>query len=280
MTTASSTSDIEEAEPVINFKTVGSNIHSTTVTVEDERNDTTTRQLSLYTGSTKDDMKTDETRHNDLQDLTTDPTKQMTPTQDPSPTDDLDKETIQVESTTDNSLPESDQPELNPSLPGSPTPANTNPTHLTETEHPLSSQLDGGLTMQTMPLTTVENESNQEEISPGPTKPISTDTTITNIFGDDNLSTPEPDQELDMNPAQDLTPDSSSTSSTTTPCICPATTTSLGTTTTTTTGTTTASGDCLCPDIILGPAEGESLIFLWTLNGHTLVIIDHFFNFK
>merc|ERR1711953_401733 len=143
------------------------------------------------------------------------------------------------------------------------TPANTNPTHLTETEHPLSSQLEGGPTMQTMPLTTVENESNQEEISPGPTKPTSTETTITNIFGDDNLSTPEPDQELDMNPAQDF----SSTSSTTTPCICPATTTSLGTTTTTTTGTTTASGDCLCPDIILGPAEVETATDLPVTSG-------------
>merc|ERR1712112_448150 len=74
-------------------------------------------------------------------------------------------------------------------------------------------------------------------------------------------STPEPDMELNLNLAQDLTPDSSSSSSSssTTPCICPATTTtSFGTTGGTTTGTTTSSGDCLCPDIILGPAEVET----------------------
>merc|ERR1711874_479148 len=69
-----------------------------------------------------------------------------------------------------------------------------------------------------------------------------------------------------MNPAQDLPPESSSTPSTTTPCICPATTT-LGTTTTTTTGTTTASGDCLCPDIILGPAEVETATDLPVTSG-------------
>merc|ERR1712037_360442 len=110
------------------------------------------------------------------------------------------------------------------------------------------------------PLAMEENESTSEEISKGPTKPTSTDTTLDSgntieIIGDANQQpTPEPDMELNINLAQDLTPESVSSTSTT-PCICPTSTTSFGTTGSTTTGTTTASGDCLCLDIILGPAE-------------------------
>merc|ERR1712192_190996 len=89
-------------------------------------------------------------------------------------------------------------------------------------------------------------------------------TIITNTVGDDNNQypkTPEPDQDLNINlAAQDLTPESVSSSTSTTPCICPSTTT-------TTTGTTTASGDCLCPDIILGPAEVETATDLPVTSG-------------
>merc|ERR1712192_249798 len=87
-------------------------------------------------------------------------------------------------------------------------------------------------------------------------------TIITNTIGDDNNQypkTPEPDQDLNINlAAQDLTPESVSSSTSTTPCICPSTTT---------TGTTTASGDCLCPDIILGPAEVETATDLPVTSG-------------
>merc|ERR1711971_658278 len=282
-----STSSLAEADVVINLKTVASNIIPNTINIDDGGNDLTTRQFTLYTGSTNDDMIPDQTRHNDLQDLTTKTTENMISetdilTQDSSQTNDHDKEsTIHIQTTTDNSLSEGQAPELNPSLPGSPTYVSTNenfPTYvntnannlLGETKHPLSTQ--------TMPLTIEENESNseEEEISKGPTKqPTWADTTLDSgnpieiqFEDDDNQhpATPEPDQELNINLAQDqdLTPESpSSTSTSTTPCICPSTsTTSFGTTTTgsstTTTGTTTASGDCLCPDIILGPAEVEA----------------------
>merc|ERR1712181_202316 len=77
-----------------------------------------------------------------------------------------------------------------------------------------------------------------------------------------------PDKDLNINLAkQDLTPDSVSSSTSTTSCICPSTTTNSFGTTTTTTGTTTASGDCLCPDIILGPAEVETATDLPVTSG-------------
>merc|ERR1712037_1061282 len=122
------------------------------------------------------------------------------------------------------------------------------------------------------PLAMEENESTSEEISKGPTKPTSTDTTLDSgntieSIGDANQQpTPEPDMELNINLAQDLTPESVSSTSTT-PCICPTTTTSFGTTGSTTTGTTTASRDCLCPDIILGPAEVETATDLPVTSG-------------
>merc|ERR1711974_525046 len=107
----------------------------------------------------------------------------------------------------------------------------------------------------------------------GPTKPAWTETTLDSantidIIGDANQQlTAEPDKELNINLAQDLTPESVSSTSTT-PCICPPTTTSFGTTgSTTMTGTTTASGDCLCPDIILGPAEVETATDLPVTSG-------------
>merc|ERR1712130_913903 len=262
MTTSSaaefSITGLESAEPVINLKTVGSNVLSSTVNIEDGGNDLTTRQPTLFTGSTKDNMTPDQTRRNDLQDLTT---KQMTSTmdiltQDSTQTYDNDKETVRIQTTTDNSLSEGQAPELNPSSPGSDTNVNTNPNNLGGTKHPLSTQLEG----QTMPFT-IEGDESNSEISK---KPTWMDTTLDSgntieIIGNANQqpSAPEPDMELNLNLAQDLTPDSvssSSSSSSTTPCICPATTTtSFGTT-----GTTTSSGDCLCPDIILGPAEVET----------------------
>ena len=256
-----STSGLEEAELVINLKTVGSNILSSTIYIEDGGNDLTTRQLTLYTGSTKDNIIPDQTRQNDLQDLTTKTTEYISSrtdisTQDSTQTNEHDKETVRIQTTTDNSVSKSEAPELNPSSPASQTNVNTN----SGTKRPLSTQLAG----QTTPLAMEENESTSEEISKGPTKPTSTDTTLDSgntieieIIGEANQQpTPEPDMELNINLAQDLTPESVS-STFTTPCICPATTTSFGTTGSTTTGTTTASGDCLCPDIILGPAEGD-----------------------
>merc|ERR1711974_380375 len=244
----SSTSDLEEAVVVINLKTVGSNILSSTINVEEGVNDLTTRQLTLYTGSTKDNMIPDQTRHNDLQDLTTKTTEYVTSTtdimtQDLTQTNEFDKETLRIETTTDNSLSEGQAPELDPSLPSSQTNVNTNSNNLGGTKHPLSTQLEG----QTMPLVIEEDESNSEEISKGPTKPAWTETTLDSantidIIGDANQQlTAEPDKELNINLAQDLTPDSvSSTSTSTTPCICPPTTTSFGTTgSTTMTGTAT-----------------------------------------
>merc|ERR1712192_63607 len=283
-------SGLEEADVVINLKTVASN------NIDDGGNDLTTRQFTLYTGSTNDDMIPDQTRHNDLQDLTTQTTENMISktdilTQDSFQTNDPDKETtIHMQTTTDNSLlSEGQASELNPSLPDSPTYVNINedsPTYvntnannnlLGETKHPLSTQ--------TMPLTIKEKESNsEEETSKGPTKLTWTDTTLDSgstieiQFEDDDNNqqypaTPEPDQELNINLAkQDLTPESTSTSPSsspsTPPCICP--TTSFGTTagsSTTTTGTTTTSGDCLCPDIILGPAEVETATDLPVTSG-------------
>jgi len=265
-----STSGLEEAEPVINLKTVGSNILSSTINIEDGGNDLTTRQLTLYTGSTKDNIIPDQTRQNDLQDLTTKTTEYITSrtdisTQDSTQTNEHDKETVRIQTTTDNSVSKSEAPELNPSSPASQTNVNTN----SGTKRPLSTQLAG----QTTPLAMEENESTSEEISKGPTKPTSTDTTLDSgntieIIGDhgNQQPTPEPDMELNINLAQDLTPESVSSTSTT-PCICPATTTSFGTTGSTTTGTTTASGDCLCPDIILGPAEVETATDLPVTSG-------------
>jgi len=281
-----STSRLEEADVVINLKTVASNIILNTINIDDGGNGLTTRQLNLYTGSTNDDMIPDQTRHNDLQDLTTQTMKttenmisktDILTQEDSSQIYDHDTETtIHIQTTTDNSFSEGQAPELNPSLPGSPTYVNTNANNLPgETKHPLSTQLEEG---QTKPFTIEENESNSEEISKGPTNPTLTDTTLDSgntidiQFGDDNNqhpATPEPDEELNINLAkQDLTPESVSSTSTT-PCICPATTTSFGTTTgsTTMTGTTTASGDCLCPDIILGPAEVETATDLPVTSG-------------
>merc|ERR1711971_67607 len=175
----SSTSGPEEADVVINLKTVASNIISNTINIDDGGHDLTTRQFNLYTGSTNDGMIPDQTRHNDLQDLTTPTTEYMISktdisTQDYSKTYDHDKETtIHIQTTTDNSLSEESQaPELNPSLPDSSTYVNTNPNNMGETKRPLSTQ--------TMPLTIEENESNSEEekISKGPTKPTWADTTL------------------------------------------------------------------------------------------------------
>jgi len=294
---STTTGSLEEADVLINLKTVASNIISNTINIDDGGHDLTTRQFTLYTGSTNDDMIPDQTRHNDIQDLTTQMTENLILktdilTQDSSQTNDPDTETtIHIQTTTDNSLSEEGQaPELNPSSPDSPTYVNTNentPTYVnTNANNLLGETTKHPLSTQTMPLTIEEKESNsEEEISKGPTKATWADTTldsgntiITNIIGDDNNQypkTPEPDQELNINLAkQDLTPESisSSSSTSTTPCICPSTsTTSFGTTTagstTTTTGTTTASGDCLCPDIILGPAEVETATDLPVTSG-------------
>merc|ERR1711974_432660 len=120
----SSTSDLEEAVVVINLKTVGSNILSSTINVEEGVNDLTTRQL-------------------DLQDLTTKTTEYVTSTtdiltQDLTQTNEFDKETLRIETTTDNSLSEGQAPELDPSLPSSQTNVNTNSNNLGGTKHPLS----------------------------------------------------------------------------------------------------------------------------------------------
>merc|ERR1712128_124820 len=157
-------------------------------------------------------------------------------TQDSTQTND--KETLRIQTTTDNSLlSEGQAPDLNPSLPSSQTYVNTNSNNLGETKDPLSAQLAG----HTMPLT------NSEEVSKGPTKPTWTETTLDSantieMIGNENEQPlAEPDMELNINLGQDLTPESVSSTSTT-PCICPATTTSFGTTGSTATGTTTASG--------------------------------------
>merc|ERR1719237_1582857 len=148
-------------------------------------------------------------------------------TQDSTQTNEHDKETVHIQTTTDNSVSKSEAPELNPSSPASQTNVNTN----SGTKRPLSTQLAG----QTTPLAMEENESTFEEISKGPTKPTSTDTTLDSgntieIIGDANQQpTPEPDMEFNINLAQDLTPESVSSTSTT-PCICPTSTTSFGTT--------------------------------------------------
>merc|ERR1711971_1351527 len=147
-----STSSLAEADVVINLKTVASNIIPNTINIDDGGNDLTTKTTENMISET---------------DILT---------QDSSQTNDHDKEsTIHIQTTTDNSLSEGQAPELNPSLPGSPTYVSTNenfPTYvntnannlLGETKHPLSTQ--------TMPLTIEENESNseEEEISKGPTK--------------------------------------------------------------------------------------------------------------
>jgi len=73
----STTSNPEEAGLVINLKTVASNIILNTINIDDGGNDLTTRQFNLYTGSTNDEMVPDQTRHNDLQDLTTLTTKNI-----------------------------------------------------------------------------------------------------------------------------------------------------------------------------------------------------------
>merc|ERR1711974_268349 len=142
----SSTTDLEEADVVINLKTVGSNILSSTINIEDGVNDLTTRQLTLYTGSTKDNMTPDQTRHNDLQDLATKTTEYVASTtyiltQDLTQSNEHDKETLRIETTTDNSLSEGQAPELNPSLPSSQTNVNTNSNNPGGTKHPLSTQL-------------------------------------------------------------------------------------------------------------------------------------------
>merc|ERR1712013_740565 len=64
-----------EADIVINLKTVGSNIISSSV--EEGGDDLTTRQFTFYIGSTKDNVIPDQTRHNDLQDKTTQTTKTL-----------------------------------------------------------------------------------------------------------------------------------------------------------------------------------------------------------
>merc|ERR1711971_307064 len=66
-----STSSLAEADVVINLKTVASNIIPNTINIGDGGHDLTTRQFTLYTGSTNDHMIPDQTRHNDLHDLTT-----------------------------------------------------------------------------------------------------------------------------------------------------------------------------------------------------------------
>merc|ERR1712037_456630 len=126
-----STSGLEEAEPVINLKAVGSNILSSTINIEDGGNDLTTRQLTLYTGSTKDIIIPDQTRQNALQDLTTKTTEYISSrtdisTQDSTQTNEHDKETVRIQTTTDNSVSKSEAPELNPSSPASQTNVNTN----------------------------------------------------------------------------------------------------------------------------------------------------------
>merc|ERR1719402_2192548 len=85
-----------EAEIVINLKTVGSNMISSSV--EEGGDDLTTRQFTFYTGSTKDNIIPDQTRHNDLQEPTTQTTKTPdTTTQDSSETND-----DEMQTTTDN----------------------------------------------------------------------------------------------------------------------------------------------------------------------------------
>jgi len=241
-----------EAEIVINLKTVGSNM--ITSSVEEGEDDLTTRQFIFYTGSTKDNIIPDQTRHNDLQDKTKTPD---TPTQDSTKTKDE-----ELKTTTDNKPLEGQAPaELNSTvLPSSETDVNTISNDLGGTKEPLSTQLAG----QTKTSTVEEIEATKT--SQGPTNPAWTDTTIDpaiDLNGD--LATPDPDKEQNNNLVHDLTHASSSS----TPCICPSTTTSLGTTdgtTTTTTGTTTASGDCLCPDIF-GPAEVETATDLPATSG-------------
>merc|ERR1719206_1001225 len=245
-----------ETDIVINLKTVGSNIISSSV--EEGGDDLTTRQLTFYTGSTKDNVIPDQTRHNDLQDKATQTTKTLdTLTQDSTKTND-----DEMETTTDNKQAPA---ELNSSvLPSSETDVNTISNDLGETKEPLSTQL----AEQTMTSTVEEIEATKA--SQGPTNPAWTDTTIDpaiDLNGD--LATPEPDKEQNNNLVQDLTHASSISSSSTTPCVCPSTTISLGTTdgsTTTKTGTTTASGECLCPDIF-GPAEVETATDLPATSG-------------
>merc|ERR1719402_724580 len=85
-----------EAEIVINLKTVGSSMISSSV--EEGGDDLTTRQFTFYTGSTKDNIIPDQTRHNDLQEPTTQTTKTPdTLTQDSSETND-----DEMQTTTDN----------------------------------------------------------------------------------------------------------------------------------------------------------------------------------
>merc|ERR1719206_524278 len=246
-----------EADIVINLKTVGLNIISSSV--EEGGDDLTTRQLTFYTGSTKDNVIPDQTRHNDLQDKTTQTTKTLdTLTQDSTKTNDDEMQTT----TDDKQAPA----ELNSSvLPSSETDVNTISNDQGGTKEPLSTQL----AEQTMTSTVEEIEATKA--SQGPTNPAWTDTTIDpaiDLNGD--LATPEPDKEQNNNLVHDLTHASStSSSSSTTPCVCPSTTTSLGATdgsTTTTTGTTTASGECLCPDIF-GPAEVETATDLPATSG-------------
>merc|ERR1712115_403520 len=216
-----------EADIVINLKTVGLNIISSSV--EEGGDDLTTRQLTFYTGSTKDNVILDQTRHNDLQDKTTQTTKTLdTLTQDSIKTND-----DEMQTTTDNKQAPA---ELNSSvLPSSKTDVNTISNDQGGTKEPLSTQL----AEQTMTSTVEEIEATKA--SQGPTNPAWTDTTIDpaiDLNGD--LATPEPDKEQNNNLVHDLTHASSISS--TTPCICPSTTTSLGTTdgsTTTMMGTTT-----------------------------------------
>merc|ERR1719206_1182896 len=239
-----------EAEIVINLKTVGSNMISSSV--EGGGDDLTTKQFTFYTGSTKDNIIPDQTRHNDLQDLPTQTTKTPdTPTQDSTTTKD-----DEMKTTKDIKTPEGQAPAESSSsvLPNSETDVNTISNNLGGTKEPLSTQLAG----QTM--TSIVEEKEATKASQGPTNLAWTDTTLDPSIGiNGDLASPEPDKEQNNNLVQDLTPASSS-SSTSTPCICPSTTASLGTTdgtTTTMTGTTTSSGDCLCPDIF-GPAEVET----------------------
>merc|ERR1712013_710916 len=244
-----------EADIVINLKTVGSNIISSSV--EEGGDDLTTRQFTFYTGSTKDNVIPDQTRHNDLQDKTTQTTKTLdTLTQDSTKTND-----DEMQTTTDNKQAPA---ELNSSvLPSSETDVNTISNDLGGTKEPLSTQLTG----QTMTSTVEEIEATKT--SQGPTNPAWTDTTIDPVIDlNGDLATPEPDTEQNNNLVHDLT-HASSTSSSSSPCVCPSTTTSLGTTdgsTTTTMGTTTASGECLCPDIF-GPAEVETATDLPATSG-------------
>merc|ERR1711978_708809 len=121
--------------------------------------------MGFYTGSTKDNIIPDQTRHNDLKDKTTQNTETLdTWTQDSIKTND-----DEIQTTTDNKQAPA---ELNSSvLPSSETDVNTISNDLGGTKESLSTQLAG----QTMTSTVEEKEATKA--SEGPTKPAWTDTT-------------------------------------------------------------------------------------------------------